>query len=77
MKNTDMNTGYRVDGTDILSMYAHTGYFLSADCILHGDKDTGYYVNGEIIYRRPAVDTGFWISGGVILGPSDRLPFLH
>jgi hypothetical protein len=79
MKDSYINTGYLVTGSDILSPGGgHSGYYISRECILHGTSDTGYYVSGEVIYRRPTDDdTGFRVWGGVIYGPSRNLPFLR
>lgn len=77
MRDSDINTGYYVTGSDIIGPHGHTGYYVSGERILHGSSDTGFYVSGEIVYRRPAVDTGFWVSGGVIYGPSRSMSFLR
>ena len=76
VKDTDIDTGYYVTGSDIVNSTGHTGYYISGECVLHADRDTGYYVTGGIVYRRPALDTGFWVSGGIIWGPSRDVPFL-
>ena len=76
MKDSTINTGYHVTGSDILSPGgAHSGYYISGECILHGTSDTGFYVSGEIIYRRPTVDTGFRVWGGDDLRAFPRVTF--
>lgn len=83
MKETDRSTGYTTtpsdgENMDILTPSGeHSGYYISAERILHGVRDVGFFVSGEIIFKDPDVDTGFWISGGVICGPSGSLPFLR
>lgn len=45
MNNSTINTGRHVTGSDILTPDgAHSGYYVSGECILHGTVDTGFYV---------------------------------
>ena len=80
MKDSDINTGYFVQGSDILDASRHTGYYLSGGRILRGSADTGYYVTGGIVYRDPSLirASGFRLGsfGGLIgdcrLCPTER-----
>lgn len=72
----NIDTGYRIVAGSIDTATGPTGYRVAAERILHGSVDTGCFISGETIYRKPRLDTGFSVFGGVIWGPGSELPFL-
>src|SRR5947209_7026798 len=74
LANTD--TGYRIVDGSIYTGTGPTSYRIEEDRILHGPADTGYFISGETIYRKPRLDTGFRVIGGIVWGPGSELPFL-
>ena len=73
----NIDTGYRIVAGSIDTASGPSGYRVAEEHILHGSVDTGYFIAGETIYRKPMVDTGFSVLGGVIWGPGSALPFLE
>ena len=72
----NIDTGYRIAGGSIDTENGPSGYQIDGERIVRGTVDTGYFLAGETIYRKPKLDTGFHICGGVVWGPSRELPFL-
>jgi hypothetical protein len=73
----NIDTGYRIVAGSIDSESGPSGYHIDGERILRGTVDTGYFLAGETIYRKPKLDTGFQVLGGVVWGPRRELPFLE
>ena len=72
----NIDTGYRIVAGSIDTGSGPSGYQIAGERILHGTADTGYFLAGETIYRKPRLDTGFRVLGGIVWGPGRELPFL-
>ena len=71
----NIDTGYRIVAGSIDTGSGPSGYRIEGERILHGSADTGCFLAGETIYRKPRLDTGFRVLGGIVWGPDRELPF--